>query len=176
MASLGLFRLAIPTTSIHSLVSLSYSANTSHTDASPTVNFFDALNYLGVPTEFDQAEGITAGAAFVPTDISPTNQTRADACVSYYDPYSTRANFHVMTGQHVTRLIIEGIPATAGTENPTSGGNNNGEGTATGNTGGLNFGPGDEPPSNPAGAKFIRQTSSSNLRVLGVEVRFVYRL
>ncbi|MCJ1477632.1 hypothetical protein MMC13_006305 [Lambiella insularis] len=135
-----------------------------------SINFFDALNYLGVPTEFDQAEGITAGAAFVPTDINPTNQTRADARVSYYDPYSTRDNFHVMTGQHVTRLIIEGITDTASTGNPTYGGDSDGEGTATGNTGGLNFGPGDEPPTYSAGAKFVRQSSySSNLRIVGVE-------
>ncbi|MCJ1405765.1 hypothetical protein MMC11_008995 [Xylographa trunciseda] len=136
-----------------------------------SINFFDALNYLGVPTEFDQGEGSTAGAAFVPTDLDPNNQTRSDARVNYYDPYSTRENFHVITGQHVTQLIIEGITDNPATGNPTSGGDTNGEGTASGNTGGLNFGPEIAPP--PVAAprtKFVRQAPySSQLRIIGVE-------
>ncbi|MCJ1319017.1 hypothetical protein MMC15_004349 [Xylographa vitiligo] len=136
-----------------------------------SVNFFDALNYLGVPTEFDQAEGSTAGAAFVPTDLDPNNQTRSDARVTYYDPYSTRENLHIITGQHVTQLIIEGITDDPATENPTSGGNSDGEGTASGNTGGLNFGPEIAPaPVAAPRTKFVRQSSySSQLRIIGVE-------
>ncbi|MCJ1293077.1 hypothetical protein MMC34_004630 [Xylographa carneopallida] len=136
-----------------------------------SVNFFDALNYLGVPTEFDQAEGSTAGAAFVPTDLDPNNQTRSDARVAYYDPYSTRENFHVITGQHVTQLIIEGVAGDPATGNPTSGGNTDGEGTASGNTGGLNFGPEIAPaPVAVPGTKFVRQASSpSSLRITGVQ-------
>ncbi|MCJ1417242.1 hypothetical protein MMC32_003584 [Xylographa parallela] len=136
-----------------------------------SVNFFDALNYLGVPTEFDQAEGSTAGAAFVPTDLDPNNQTRSDARVTYYDPYSTRENLHVITGQHVTQLIIEGITDNPATENPTSGGNTNGEGTASGNTGGLNFGPEIAPaPVAAPGTRLVRQASSlSQLRITGVQ-------
>ncbi|MCJ1435604.1 hypothetical protein MMC27_004978 [Xylographa pallens] len=139
------------------------------TDMQVAVNFFDALNYLGVPTEFDQAEGSTAGAAFVPTDLDPNNQTRSDARVSYYDPYSTRENLHVITGQHVTQLIIKGIMDDPATENPTSGGNTDGEGTASGNTGGLNFGPEIAPaPVAAPGTKFVRQ-ASSQLRIIGVQ-------
>ncbi|MCJ1390926.1 hypothetical protein MMC18_003787 [Xylographa bjoerkii] len=136
-----------------------------------SVNFFDALNYLGVPTEFDQAEGSTAGAAFVPTDLDPNNQTRSDARVSYYDPYSTRENFHVITGQHVTQLIIEGIIDDAATGNPTSGGDTDGEGTASGNTGGLNFGPEIAPaPAAAPRTKLVRRAPySSQLRIIGVE-------
>ncbi|MCJ1383836.1 hypothetical protein MMC17_006950 [Xylographa soralifera] len=138
---------------------------------SVTVNFFDALNHLGVPTEFDQAEGSTAGAAFVPTDLDPNNQTRSDARVTYYDPYSTRENFHVITGQHVTQLIIEGITDDPATRDPTSGGDTDGEGTASGNTGGLNFGPEIAPaPVAAPRTKFVRQASnSSQLRIIGVE-------
>ncbi|MCJ1280687.1 hypothetical protein MMC26_000004 [Xylographa opegraphella] len=136
-----------------------------------SVNFFDALNYLGVPTEFDQAEGSTAGAAFVPTDLDPNNQTRSDARVTYYDPYSSRENFHVITGQHVTQLIIKGATNDPATENPTSGGDTDGEGTASGNTGGLNFGPEIAPaPVATPGTELVRRTSdSSELRILGVQ-------
>ena len=174
MASRGLCRSAIRSTFIHNLVSPLYNTDCSHPDVNATVNFFDALNYLGVPTEFDQAEGSTAGAAFVPTDLDPNNQTRSDARVTYYDPYSTRENLHIITGQHVTQLIIEGITDDPATGNPTSGGNSDGEGTASGNTGGLNFGPEIAPaPVAAPRTKFVRQSSySSQLRIIGVEVRF----
>ena len=141
------------------------------------VNFFAALNYLGVPTEFDQGEGITAGAAFVPTDLDPNNQTRSDARRTYFDPYATRQNFQVFTGQHVTQLLIEGIVENFGAGNPTSGGNDSGDGGAGGNTGGLNFGPGDEPPpvSSRTSGRFARRfPNDSNLRVVGVEVSGIF--
>ena len=174
MASQDLCRSAIQNISIHNPVSFLYNTDCSYTKKNVTVNFFDALNYLGVPTEFDQAEGSTAGAAFVPTDLDPNNQTRSDARVAYYDPYSTRENFHVITGQHVTQLIIEGVAGDPATGNPTSGGNTDGEGTASGNTGGLNFGPEIAPaPVAVPGTKFVRQASSpSSLRITGVQVRF----
>ncbi|MCJ1250314.1 hypothetical protein MMC30_007540 [Trapelia coarctata] len=139
-----------------------------------SVNFFQALNYLGVPTEYDQAEGTTAGAAFVPTDLHPTNQTRSDARRSYYDPYASRANFHVITGQHVTQLLIEGVSENLAAQNPSTGGNTDGDGGVSG--AGLGFGPGASPPSASAtvdptaaaGSRKIKKDSST-LRVLGVE-------
>ena len=72
-------------------------------------NFFEGLNYLGVPTAYDPNDGTTAGAYFLPLDIDPNNQTRSDARLSYYEPFSTRANFYVSVGQHVTQLVFENI-------------------------------------------------------------------
>ena len=62
-----------------------------------------------MPTEFDPNDGTSAGAAFVPTDIDPNNQTRSDARRTYYDPYVSRPNFHVITGQQVPRLNLAGV-------------------------------------------------------------------
>ena len=144
-------------------------------DLSRIVNLFAALNLLGIPTEFDQAEGTTAGAAFVPTDLDPNNQTRADARRSYFDPYQTRSNFHVITGQQVTRIIIEGISEDQASSGPTSTGNINGNGPASGNTGGLGFGPSTDntvpPPAGEGSSRFVRRDPNmSNLRITGVEV------
>ena len=78
----------------------------------------------------------------------------------------------MITGQHVTQLIIEGIVDDPATGNPTSGGDTDGEGTASGNTGGLNFGPEIAPAPNAATrSKFARQASKpSTIRIVGVEV------
>ena len=140
-----------------------------------TVNLFDALNYLGIPTEFDQAEGNTAGAAFVPTDLDPNNQTRSDARRAYFDPYATRENFHVITGQHVTNILFEGVSTNREVSNPIPGDNSNGNGAALGNTGGLGFGPGPTipPTDEETSSRFVRRDpASSSLRIIGVEVCF----
>ena len=171
------FKSAIRSSSILSRVCQSphYVKNLCPLTYDLTVNLFAALNSLGVPTQFDQAEGITAGAALVPTDIDPTNQTRSDARRAYYDPYATRQNLHVITGQHVTRILIEGISGDQPTQNPTTGGNNNGQGPDSGNTGNFGFGPAGGPPPPPPGTnpnrRFSpRDPSNSNLRITGVEV------
>ena len=142
------------------------------------VNLFAALNSLGVPTQFDQAEGLTAGAALVPADIDPNNQTRSDARRAYYDPFATRSNLHVITGQHVTRILMEGISGDQVTGNPTTGGNSNGQGPDSGNTGSFGFGPIGGPPPPPPGTnpsrRFVSRASrGSNLRIIGVEVRAI---
>lgn len=126
-----------------------------------------------MPTEFDPNDGTTAGAAFVPTDLDPNNQTRSDARRTYYDPYVNRPNFHVITGQHVTRVLIEGIASNPEVTNPTAGGNENGDGSANGNPDGFGFGPSANTPplGNETSSRFVRRQdpSSSNLRITGVE-------
>lgn len=132
---------------------------------------------MGVPTEYDQAEGTQAGAAFVPTDLHPTNQTRSDARRSYYDPYASRENFHVITGQHATQLLIQGISENSAAHNPSTGGNTDGDGGVS--AAGLGFGPGASAPSastdagpaatDTAGSRRVKK-GTSNLRIIGVEV------
>lgn len=142
-----------------------------------SANLFAALNYLGVPTQFDPNDGSSAGAAFIPTDLDPNNQTRSDARRTYFDPYISRPNFHVMTGQHVTRILIEGVDSSYEVSNPTPGGNEDGNGMngVTSNNG-FGFGPGGSTPAldNTTTARLLRRQSpsTSNLRITGVEVSF----
>ncbi|KAL8920889.1 MAG: hypothetical protein Q9172_004306 [Xanthocarpia lactea] len=139
-----------------------------------STNLFAALNYLGVPTQFDPNDGSSAGAAFVPTDLDPINQTRSDARRTYFDPYVSRPNFHVITGQHVTRILIEGVDSNYVVDNPTPGGNEDGNGMngVTSNEG-FGFGPGGSTPalddSTTAGLLRRQSPSTSSLRITGVE-------
>lgn len=103
----------------------------------------------------------------MPTDLNPDSQTRADARVSYYDPYATRENFHVITGQHVTQVLIDGTTNNEEASDQTNGGNVNGDGSASG--GGLGFDPGSS-TTPPTGEKRSRDANTANLRITGVEV------
>lgn len=38
----------------------------------------------------------------------------SDARVTYFDPFSSRDNLHVITGQQVTRILFDKIPANRG--------------------------------------------------------------
>ncbi len=142
------------------------------------VNLFAGLNYLGVPTEFDPNDGTSAGAAFVPTDIDPNNQTRSDARRTYFDPFASRGNMHVITGQHVTRVLIENVAANPLVSNPTSEGNPNGNGGSAGstdNSNGFGFGPqGSTPPLSTPPRFARRDVNLSSLRITGVEVSDAY--
>ncbi len=121
----------------------------------------------------------SAGAAFIPTDLDPRNQTRSDARRTYYDPYVSRPNFHVITGQHVTRILIKGVGSNFVVSNPTPGGNENGNGMngMTSNNG-FGFGPGGSTPalddSTPPPLLRRQSPSTFNLRITGVEVSIYF--
>ena len=138
------------------------------------VNLFAAMNELGLPTQFDPNDGTSAGPAFVPTDLDPNNQTRSDARRTYYDPYVSRSNFHVITGQHVTRILIEGVANNSQVSTPAASGNNNGNGPSTGNNEGFGFGPQGSTPriqgQTAPGIARRQDPGSSDLRITGVEV------
>ncbi|KAI9705593.1 MAG: hypothetical protein M1836_006349 [Candelina mexicana] len=134
-----------------------------------SVNLFTGLNQLGIPTAFDPNDGTSAGAMFVPTDLNPDNQTRSDARRSYYDPYIARSNFHVMTGQHVTRILIDNVAANAGVSQPMAGGNENGEGSVSGAVSGGLFGNGSTTPPPSSRTRFAARDSSGGLHIAGVE-------
>ena len=86
---------------------------------------------------------------------------------------------HVITGQHVTNVLIENVAVNPILSNPSSGGNTNGNGAAPGgteNSNGFGFGPqGSTPPlRGPSNSSFIRRdTTSTHLRITGVEVRML---
>ncbi|KAI9724093.1 MAG: hypothetical protein M1812_000812 [Candelaria pacifica] len=135
-----------------------------------SVNLFTGLNQLGVPTAFDPNDGVSAGAMFVPTDLDPDNQTRSDARRGYYDPYTTRSNFHVMTGHHVTRILIEDVASNAGVSQPMAGGNENGEGGSSGAVSGGVFGNGSTTPPPTSRTRFAARDNLGGLHITGVEV------
>lgn len=163
---------AIPSTSILSRVGILLTSSIMRQLIRP-VNLFVAMNLLGLPTQFDPNDGSSAGPAFVPTDLDPNNQTRSDARRTYYDPYATRSNFHVVTGQHVTRILIDGVGGNSAVSNPTGGGNDSGDGPSSGDNDGFGFGPeASTPPLAGIPSRFARRQdpSTSNLRITGVEV------
>jgi len=84
----------------------------------------------------DPNSGDVAGASFMPVDIDPINQTRCSARRAYYDPYSTRPNLWVSTGQTVTQILFEGLTGNTNSSIPVSGDSNVGQGDAP-NTGNL---------------------------------------
>ena len=132
------------------------------------------MNLLGLHTQFDPNDGSSAGPAFVPTDIDPNNQTRSDARRAYYDPFASRSNFHVITGQHVTRILIAGIHGNNAVTNPTAGDNDSGDGPTSGDNEGFGFGPEAATPhlAGQTSTRFVRRQNParSKLRITGVEV------
>ena len=69
-------------------------------------NFLEALENLSVPLSQEPQSGLTAGGYFLPASLNPDNQTRCDARRAYYDPAALRPNLHLITAQHVTRILF----------------------------------------------------------------------
>ncbi|EXJ84859.1 hypothetical protein A1O3_05534 [Capronia epimyces CBS 606.96] len=78
-----------------------------------TVNWFEALNALQIPTSFDPNGGLSAGGYFLPLSIDPSNQTRSDARRAYHDAAAGRPNYHVLTNAQVGRVIFNNDSSTA---------------------------------------------------------------
>ncbi|GAB7350800.1 hypothetical protein MBLNU459_g1339t1 [Dothideomycetes sp. NU459] len=95
-----------------------------------TVNMFNGLNELGIPTAYDPNDGISTGASFLPVDMEPDSQTRCDARNAYYEPYMTRSNLWVTTGQFVTRVLFEGGAGNTNASTLSTGSSTWGEGTS----------------------------------------------
>lgn len=63
----------------------------------------------------DPNNGTASGGMLIPNSISPDNQTRSDARLGYFDGFiDSRPNFHVATGKHVYRLLVEHSNSTQG--------------------------------------------------------------
>ncbi|CAG8979985.1 hypothetical protein HYALB_00005158 [Hymenoscyphus albidus] len=66
------------------------------------------LEEMGIPILTDPNNGTASGAMLIPNSISPDNQTRSDARLGYFDGFiDSRPNFHVATGKHVYRLLMD---------------------------------------------------------------------
>lgn len=78
-----------------------------------TQNIIDATNELGITVPLDQAAGSPIGGYFCPHNIDPTDASRSSAREAYYNPVQTRSNLHLLTGQSVTKLVVDGANGTA---------------------------------------------------------------
>ena len=56
----------------------------------------------------DPSLGKLIGGMLIPTTLFPKNQTRSSTRIGYYDGFiEARPNFHLATGQHVIRLLLD---------------------------------------------------------------------
>lgn len=78
-----------------------------------TENIVDATKELGLTVPEDQAAGSPIGGYFCPHNIDPTTVTRSSAREAYYNPIQNRTNLNIITGQSVTKLIVENTNGTA---------------------------------------------------------------
>ncbi|OCL01976.1 GMC oxidoreductase [Glonium stellatum] len=70
-------------------------------------SFWQAWKELGVPIQKEGANGIAYGAFWVPNSLDPVNETRSYARTAHYDPYKDRANYHLLTGYMVSKVIFD---------------------------------------------------------------------
>ena len=68
-------------------------------------NLINATKEYGIVIPDDQASGNAYGGYFCPHNLDPVNITRSSADEAYYDSASARQNFHVITGNQVTRIL-----------------------------------------------------------------------
>lgn len=73
----------------------------------PVENLINATKEFGIFIPDDQASGDAYGGYFCPHNMDPVNVTRSSAKEAYYDTASARPNFHIITGNQVTRLLSE---------------------------------------------------------------------
>ncbi|KAF1842741.1 GMC oxidoreductase [Cucurbitaria berberidis CBS 394.84] len=71
-----------------------------------TKNIVKATKALGIPIN-DQATGNAIGGFFCPHNQDPVTVTRSSADEAYYDTAVKRQNFHVITGQQVSRIVTK---------------------------------------------------------------------
>lgn len=65
-----------------------------------------ATKSLGIPIN-DQATGNAIGGYFCPHNMDPVNITRSSADEAYYESAAQRQNFHLITGQQVSRIVTD---------------------------------------------------------------------
>ncbi|KAK4981153.1 hypothetical protein LTR28_003812 [Elasticomyces elasticus] len=68
-------------------------------------NFFKGWNSIGIKTQPQPNAGDANGAFYGPISLTAKNQSRSDASDAYYRPIAgKRANFHLITGQTVSKI------------------------------------------------------------------------
>ncbi|KAH8148810.1 uncharacterized protein LAJ45_07153 [Morchella importuna] len=80
----------------------------------PAMKFvFKAWKQLGIPYSRDGTNGNALGAFYFSNSVDPVTRTRSYARTAHYEPVKGRPNLHLLTGQTVTKLVIEGKKASA---------------------------------------------------------------
>jgi choline dehydrogenase len=102
-----------------------------------SINLFEGLNELGVPTAYDPNAGDVAGASYLPFDLDPVTQTRCTARRAYFDSVVGRPNLWVATEQTVTQILFDGANGNPDASTPVSQELSLGQGTSPGIVGGI---------------------------------------
>lgn len=102
-----------------------------------SINLFNGLNELGVPTAYDPNAGDVAGASYMPFDLEPVTQTRKTARRAYFDGVVDRPNLWVATEQTVTQVLFNGAQGNPDASNPVTQEQPLGQGTSPGILGGI---------------------------------------
>ncbi|KAI9049974.1 hypothetical protein LZ554_006120 [Drepanopeziza brunnea f. sp. 'monogermtubi'] len=69
-----------------------------------TQNAVQAAKAIGIPIN-DQASGNAIGGYFCPHNMDPVEASRQSAEEAYYPSASTRANYHILTGNAVSKIV-----------------------------------------------------------------------
>lgn len=70
-------------------------------------DFVHAVEEVGISISEDQANGDAIGGYYTPHNQDPRTATRSSAREAYYGTVATRMNLHLITGQHVTRILTD---------------------------------------------------------------------
>ncbi|KAH0609713.1 uncharacterized protein H6S33_012259 [Morchella sextelata] len=87
-----------------------------------TKNFIQAMNQLGVQTSNDQASS-AVGVFYLPNSLNPMTMTRSFTRPDDHDVAVERANYHLLAGNQVTKILTEdaaayGVEYSAGSNQP----------------------------------------------------------
>ncbi|VDB94081.1 unnamed protein product [Peniophora sp. CBMAI 1063] len=69
--------------------------------------FIDALVDLGVPVNIDPTGGVNSGVYTGMLSVDPTSAVRSHAGNAYYQPNADRPNLQLLSGAHVTRVVLD---------------------------------------------------------------------
>jgi len=79
-------------------------------------NMVEATKALGIPIVNDQADGNNVGGYFCPHNLDPIDRSRFSAEEAYFDSVTSRPNYHLISGQQATRIVVRRFNGTAKVE------------------------------------------------------------
>ena len=75
-------------------------------------NFIRAWHSLGIQSPEDPSGGTATGVYFGSSSLDPRNESRSDSQTAHYNTVSSRPNYHLLTGNAVSRINFVGQNAT----------------------------------------------------------------
>lgn len=73
-------------------------------------DFLNAIREIGSQVPQDHAVGI--GGLWIPNTVDPVKRTRSFAATGHFEPFAARQNLHLLPGNLVTKVILNGTTAT----------------------------------------------------------------